>query len=410
MWQRLQIFLAVLGVYGIYSLLHNTFMLHFHQEQDLSTRVSSTDISTSLAMTNTVPIKVVNASFTPGKLHIVTLADNPTREELCPSAASLYTQGYVLGVLGWNYSDTFFDKKTCGTPCQANRDHNNRFGQQKKLHWLHYYLEHHPSLHDDDLVLFTDAWDVIVNGNVSTIPQLFLKQTMGKRGVIFNGEPSCGDSFGMNGHYGDKLREKQWPIRLHKEQKLHYANGRDMCYAIAVKTMISTPISGPNWSLGSGGIVGDVATVREFLRRVHQIRIEQELEYAKNPEQSFLFEGDQILFQLAYLRFPEINAIIDTQAEIFFVLSFLVGEGDFTEFSMEKGCTMNYLANNIGSKFTLNNITPIFFHFPGSSKRHLNQCFSCVARERAHLRPNQYFMDIDRQQNVSIHDVCQRYA
>ncbi|OQR96036.1 hypothetical protein ACHHYP_17199 [Achlya hypogyna] len=351
-----------------------------------------------------------DAAFVVRKVHIVTLADNPTRKEICPLAASVYSQGHVLDVLGWNYSDTFFDNTTCGPACQANRGNDNRYGQQKKLHWLLHYFERHPNLHDDDLVLFTDAWDVIVNGDTRSLTDLFFQQTGGRRGVIFNGEPSCGDSFGMGGAYGDKLRSKHWPIRLDARQEVRSVSGRDMCYAIAAKTMSSTPTAGPNWSLGSGGILGDVRSARAFLQRVDEVRREQEAEYARAPHASFLFEGDQILFQLVYLRFPEINALVDTAASVFFVLSYNVGDRDFAHFTLASGCTPAYLAGNIGSPLATTGAIPVFFHFPGSSKRHLPQCFAAVERARATTAPRQYFVDVDRNTTVLIRDLCPTYS
>ncbi|KDO17046.1 hypothetical protein SPRG_17257, partial [Saprolegnia parasitica CBS 223.65] len=192
------------------------------QRVTLASRLEARPIATSSAP---------HSPFNVGKVHVITLADDPTRTAICPLAASVYSQGLVLGVLGWNYSDHFFDGTSCGPPCQANRGKDIRIGQQKKLHWLHHYFEHHPNLHDDDLVLFTDAWDVIVNGDTATLASIFLKQTRGQRGVIFNGEPSCGDSFGIANPYGDKLRSKRWPIRLERSQNVRYASGHDMCYA-----------------------------------------------------------------------------------------------------------------------------------------------------------------------------------
>ncbi|ETV98052.1 hypothetical protein, variant 1 [Aphanomyces invadans] len=262
--------------------------------------------------------------FKPKNIRFVTLADNP-HGGICLLASSIFQDDAVLEVLAWNYSSTFFDGSTCGEACHGNQDNNNRYGQQKKLHWLEHYVEKNSDLDDDDLVLFTDAWDVIVQSSTQKLTDLFLKHTQGERGLIFNGEPTCGDSFNNDGMYGYKLRAKAWNIRLEPNQTPRLVGGHYMCNAIAAKTASNTLVAGPNWSLGSGGILGDVQSLRAFLRRVTAIRIAQEEEFRQH--QTFLFEGDQILFQIAYLTAPEINVKIDTAAEIFFVISYLIGPG-----------------------------------------------------------------------------------
>ncbi|OQS05646.1 hypothetical protein THRCLA_20562, partial [Thraustotheca clavata] len=333
-------------------------------------------------------------SFVPGKLRILTLADDP-KGTICSLAASIYQQGHVLEVMAWNYSDTFFDGTTCGTRCRTPEGGGNfRFGQEKKLFWLENYFEKKPDLHDNDLVLFTDAWDVIVNGDTSMLPELFLRQTNHERGVIFNGEPSCGDSFTLPTEYGDKLRDRNWRIQLDVNMAPRNVTGRYMCNAIAAKTLSTSFVQGPNWSLGSGGILGDVKSIREFLRRVHQVRSEQEKEYKADPEHSFLFEGDQILFQLAYLQYPEINAKVDASGEIFFVLSSLIAPGDFNEFSPHSGCTSNYMAHGIPSRFAWNQVAPVFFHFPGDFKAMYGSCADPTGNYRQRQGEGQFFLDI----------------
>ncbi|OQS05991.1 hypothetical protein THRCLA_01931 [Thraustotheca clavata] len=349
-------------------------------------------------------------TFKPQNIRFLTLADDK-RHEICTLAASIYQQGNVLEVMGWDYSDTFFDGTSCGTRCHTPPGNtNNRFGQEKKLYWLLHYIEKKPDLHDDDLVLFTDAWDVIVNGDTTKLTELFLKHTNHERGIIFNGEPTCGDSFGIWGSYGDKLRNRNWRIKFEKKQTERGISGNDMCSAIAAKTLSNTLIPGPNWSLGSGGILGDVKSIREFLQRVHQIRKEQEDEYNNSPINSFLFEGDQILFQIAYLRFPDINVKIDANSEIFFVISYYISNGDFNEFIPGQGCTSNYMANGTSSRFAWNDVAPVFFHFPGGYKYMFDSCARPTIEYRRQRGAGQYFIDVDRSTNVSIKSICSSFA
>ncbi|RHY37977.1 hypothetical protein DYB30_012200 [Aphanomyces astaci] len=360
--------------------------------------------------------------FVPRKLRFLTLADNP-RPEICLLAASVfaYESSSVLEVLGWNYSSTFFDGTTCGQGCANKRDGKQyRHGQQKKLHWLSHYFEKNPELHDDDLVLFTDAWDVVVQDDPQKLTQLFLQQTKLKRGVIFNGEPSCGDSFGNGGNYGNQLRQKKWTIQLTVDQKPRVIAGQNMCSAVAAKTASTDAAPGPNWSLGSGGFLGDVRSIRAFLRRITEIRVAQEKDFfrlanasafADDPafgqplRQSFLFEGDQILFQIAYLKYPEVNVLVDTAADIFFVMSYLIGSG-----SGSSGCTSLYFHDQVPSKFTWNDVQPVFFHFPGDFKPMFPRCANATAKYRRAPNPGKYFYDVDRQHDVAISSICPDYS
>ncbi|KAF0688923.1 Aste57867_19548 [Aphanomyces stellatus] len=337
--------------------------------------------------------------FTPKKLRFLTLADNP-HGGICLLASTLFQDGHVLEVLAWNHSSTFFDKTTCGDACLPNKEGNNRRGQQKKLHWIQHFVEHSPDLDDDDLLLFTDAWDVVVQDSTNRLPELFLRHTANRRGIIFNGEPTCGDSFVIEGLYGNQLRTKNWQIQLEVGQEPRGVSGKYMCDAIAAKTGSNTIIPGPNWSLGSGGILGDVRSVRAFLRRVAEVRAAQELEF--QTSHTFLYEGDQILFQIAYLKYPEINVKVDAAAEIFFVLSYLVGPRDFTEFDgiVSVGCTPYFNHEGKPSQFKWNGVSPIFFHFPGYYKHMFPGCAEAAATHRRPLSPGKYFLDVDRQEKL----------
>ncbi|EQC36071.1 hypothetical protein SDRG_06806 [Saprolegnia diclina VS20] len=358
---------------------------------------------------------VTNASsdgvFAPRSIRFLTLADD-VRPNICHLAASIYQQGNVLEVLGWDHSDTFFDGASCGARCKTPPEGTDmlRFGQEKKLHWLLHYFELKPDLHDDDLVLFTDAWDVIVNGDTTTLTDLFLRHTNHKRGVIFNGEPACGDSFTLPTEYGEKLRRRSWRVQLERDQNPRMIRGDNVCNAMAAKTLSSAHIPGPNWSLGSGGILGDVRSIRNFLRKVHEIRREQEVLFEKDPQHAFLFQGDQILFQLAYLQSPEINTKVDASGEIFFVISRLVADGDFDEFSPARGCTRNYMARGRASVYAWNRVAPVFFHFPGDYKEVFWSCAAPTSHYRESRGVGQYMIDVDRNRRVPVADVCPTFV
>ncbi|RHZ02716.1 hypothetical protein DYB37_003474 [Aphanomyces astaci] len=347
--------------------------------------------------------------FAPKNVRFVTLADNP-HGGICLLASSIFQDDALLEVLAWNYSSTFFDGSTCGAACHGNQGNDNRYGQQKKLHWLEHYVEKTSDLDDDDLVLFTDAWDVIVQANTQRLTELFLKHTQNQRGLIFNGEPTCGDSFNSEGIYGAKLRGKAWNIQVEPNQTPRLVGGNYMCSAIAAKTASNTLVPGPNWSLGSGGILGDVRSLRTFLRRVTEIRVAQEEEFKLH--QTFLFEGDQVLFQIAYLTSPEINVKIDTAAEIFFVISYLIGPGDFNEYGgcASTGCSPQYFHDGVPSKFAWNGVEPVFFHFPGDYKHQFPSCANSAAVYRRQKSPGKYFFDVDRQRKVLVSSLCPDYS
>ncbi|RQM23132.1 hypothetical protein B5M09_004682, partial [Aphanomyces astaci] len=71
----------------------------------------------------------------------------------------------------------------------------SKVGVSAGVHWLTHYFEHNADLHDDDLILFTDAWDVVIQRDLRELTAVFLAQTNHQRGVIFIGEPGCADSF-----------------------------------------------------------------------------------------------------------------------------------------------------------------------------------------------------------------------
>ncbi|KDO18339.1 hypothetical protein SPRG_15286 [Saprolegnia parasitica CBS 223.65] len=318
--------------------------------------------------------------YTPRKLHFLTLADD-TRPEICLVAAAVHATGHQLQVLAWNHSTNFFDNTSCGAQCGANTANDFRVGQQKKTHWLHHYLASHPDLHDDDLLLYTDAYDVVVQMPLDVLTQRFLRQTRGQRGILFNAEPTCGDSFTLGGDYGDQLRAAS------------FDHG-----------------TGPNLFLGSGGILGDVASVRAYLRRVKQVHKAQQDAYDAGTS-PFFFYGDQISFQLAYVQFPELNAQVDRDGDIFFVVSSGVGHGTFEHLTPNSGCSSAYYVNGSGSLLTWSGSAPVFFHFPGGFKFMYASCARAVTAHLVHTAKQPPVMyDVDRQRPIAIASICPEYA
>ncbi|ETV92774.1 hypothetical protein H310_13001 [Aphanomyces invadans] len=372
-------------------------------DDELVTPSPSESVSIPLAAESNTP-----ARFVPRQLRVLTLADNP-RPEICLTATSVFQAGMVLQVLAWDHSTEFFDHTSCGDPCKPNAEGDFRVGQQKKVHWLSHFFEHNTDLHDDDLILFTDAWDVVIQRDLREITNVFLAQTNHDRGVVFNGEPGCGDSFTLPGMYGDQLRHGSFAVQLESTYPARMIQGDNMCNMIAAKTSMNSLSKGPNWSLGSGGMLGDVRSVRAFLRRVNQVHAEQLDKYSRH-ESPFFFYGDQIAFQLAYVRFPEINVKVDTSGDIFFVTSFFVTPGDLDHFSLHGGCDDAYFAHNTPSKLAWHGGTPFFLHFPGGYKHLYATCAPQVEHAVRDQAPGKYMFDVDRQKNVLVSSVCPNYS
>ncbi|OQR95484.1 hypothetical protein THRCLA_07820 [Thraustotheca clavata] len=344
------------------------------------------------------------APFKPKRIHFLTLADDD-RPEVCLVGSILYQSGHILQILAWNHSTRFFDNTTCGVQCGANEGNDFRVGQQKKTHWLHHYIMHTNHLDDDDVILFTDSYDVIIQADVNELPNLFLKQTKDRRGIIFNSEPTCGDSFTLGGDYGDHLRNAVFGVQLYTNTPVKSVLGWHMCEQIEAKSIASSVGDGPNKFLGSGGFIGDVKTVREFLQRVKMVHKKQQdaFESGASP---FFFYGDQISFQLAYVLYPELNAQVDRNGEIFFVVSSGVHFGIFENFLPNFGCTDNYFSNGIGSNLTWSHSKPIFFHFPGGYKHLYTTCAKHVLKRIIPISGDQFMFDIDRQRSISMESVC----
>ncbi|OQS00570.1 hypothetical protein ACHHYP_03393 [Achlya hypogyna] len=430
MVQRSTTLLASLGGLAVLIVVFNTISLvHLHNIQNgqrklenpsprlirTTTVPTSTQAHNEVHPTTTTPPTEVPApsqaptpQFTPRRIHFVTLADDD-RPEICLVAAAVYQAGHVLQVLAWNHSTHFFDNTSCGAQCGANAANDFRVGQQKKTHWLHHYMEHHPDLHDDDLVLYTDAYDVVVQADVNVLSALFLNQTSGRRGIIFNSEPTCGDSFTLGGDYGAQLRAAAFAVQPTVGDPVTMVRGTDMCDAIHARSIASSPGTGPNLYLGSGGILGDVATVRTFLQRVKQVHKEQQDAYeaGRSP---FFFYGDQISFQLAYVRFPELNAQVDRDGAIYFVVSSAVRAGTMSHLLPNVGCDDGYYANAVGSTLEWSNSIPVFFHFPGGYKFMYNSCARPVAAALAKDRRQHYMYDVDRHSKIPLATVCPQYA
>jgi hypothetical protein len=125
--------------------------------------------------------------------------------------------------------------------------------------------------------------------------------------------------------------------------------------------------NGTFFGLNSGIFVGDSVSLRKFFEYVIEVR--KSVKYTL---------GDQILYQIAYLRYPELNMVVDTDASISYVQSYLYRPGDVDLFSTRKEgnktvttCLADeYLtAATPGSKVHYGADTePVFMHFPGNYK------------------------------------------
>jgi hypothetical protein len=354
------------------------------------------------------PIKLNLPTFVPRRMLFLTLADIPDRPGICLVGTAVAQVGGILQVLAWNHSTTFFDGTSCGAQCKANFQKDLRVGQQKKTHWLHHYFEKY-SLNDDDLVLLTDAWDVVIQASLEQLPALFLKHTKGQRGVIFNSETVCGDSFAIWGSYGDHLRKSLVDVQLGENDTIRKVRGSEMCNEIKKKSELSSIGTGPNVYLGSGGFLGDVKTVRALLRRVKQVHSKQQSLYERGVV-PFPYYGDQISFQIAYVMYPELNVKVDRNGEIFFVTSDGVMDNSFEHFNMREGCNDDYFANETGSVLSWSESIPIFVHFPGGHKGKYAKCAEPVVKSLQKKAHGKRMYDVDRNRYIYIHDVCSDFT
>ncbi|RHY49238.1 hypothetical protein DYB34_011099 [Aphanomyces astaci] len=375
------------------------------------------------------PHVIPSEAFTPRKVHYLTLADLP-RQDICLTASSIFTlSNGELEVLAWNHSTMFFDGTSptkVEVPPREGRD-TFRAGQAKKvLHpsivppmssrtlarlqidWIAHYIAHHPNLHEDDIVMYTDAWDVTIQSNMSSVGSVLHRLTNGRRGLLFNSEPCCGDSFGLPGPYGDYLRSTSFDVQLSPHEPTQRVPGPHICRQMLIKSSMYSEMGGPNWSLGSGGIVGDVKTFREFMLKVVHITNEQVARAVANPLVP-LYEGDQISFQLAY---PEINVIVDTRSEVFMVSSYLTTNGTVEHYDNVRGCDPDYFKDGVPSKLVWygQQHVPMILHFPGGYKKLWASCADPMAEYLKPRSPGKHMWDVDRNIRVPIHSVCDYYA
>jgi hypothetical protein len=337
--------------------------------------------------------------FIPRTLHVFSFADD-VHPGVCHIASAVLQAGVPLRMLGWNHSARFFDHTSCGARCDANLEHSHRLGQEKKVEWLHHLSGNYQKqgILPDDLILFTDAFDVIIQRPVTDVLKIFPLLTNHQKGIVLNGEPVCGDSFLLDSKYGKRLRRRNFEFKLNEDQDVRTIQGKDMCGLMASKTQSVSFHKGPNWSLGSGGFVGDPESLKLFFRRLLSVR-SQMVEY----------QGDQILFQLTYLRYPEINMFIDVAADLFLVMSPLIGNDDLEKFDAE-GCTEAFMNDTRPSALRSSRKQPVFLHFPGEHREKYANCCKLIITQEVQSRREQYFVDTDRDETIRIHDICPEYV
>ncbi|RHY21353.1 hypothetical protein DYB32_009836, partial [Aphanomyces invadans] len=286
--------------------------------------------------------------------------------EICLTASSIFTLSKgELEVLAWNQSAKFFDgtgPKKVEVPPRVGRD-VFRAGQAKKIDWIAHYVANHPGLHEDDIIMYTDAWDVTIQADMSAVGTVLTRLTGGRRGILFNAEPSCGDSFELPGPYGDYLRSSKFDVQLAPSAPIQSVPGPHICRHMMIKSSMHSAMGGPNWSLGSGGIVADVKTLRDFMLKVVEITNDQVARAMADPTVP-LFEGDQISFQLAH---PHLNVLVDTRSDVFMVSSFLTTQGAVEHYDNQNGCDADYFKDGVPSKLMWFETphTPMILHFPG---------------------------------------------
>ena len=82
-------------------------------------------------------------------------------------------------------------------------------------------------------------------------------------------------------------------------------------------SMYKSTKRGPFFTLNSGLFVGDAVSLRQFFEKMSIVQA------TADKDLSVSIYNDQILFQLTYLRYPELNVFVDTDASMFFVFNYL---------------------------------------------------------------------------------------
>lgn len=119
------------------------------------------------------PTEELPAGFRPRRTHLFSFADSP-KQQVCLLAAGAAQYGYELNMLGWNKSEHFADGTSCGAACKLQKDMMK--AHERKIYWQYDLTQKYAEygIHDDDLIVFTDAFDVLLQSDPGRIADLFV--------------------------------------------------------------------------------------------------------------------------------------------------------------------------------------------------------------------------------------------
>jgi hypothetical protein len=322
-----------------------------------------------------------------------------TINSICLLGASLQKYGIQLNVLGWNQSIHFADGTSCTSDGCEVAEEDSPQSHARKIFWQHNLSQKYQEygIHDDDLILFMDAYDVLMLSDPTRLTELYLRHTRNKRGIVFNGEPTCGNSFLLWGSYGKLLRGQKYQVQLRVDEEPRIFTGHEMCTVMMSKTLMNSVSNGPFFGLNSGLFIGDAKSLQQFFAKIMEVRATINFEY----------HGDQFLYQLAYLRYPEINILIDTDASLFYTFSYLFRPGDVTGILFDK-CSKNFLQgkkNKVIVRYT-HETEPVFMHFPGRWDTLYTKCVQNPYKKMYPSMANAIIRDFDRQENILGKVIC----
>lgn len=290
---------------------------------------------------------------------------------VCPLARSMGPK-MTLNVLGFRKSQRHFD----GTP--ANASHMSSY--MKKLHWMMHLTQH---AHEDDVLLFLDAFDSIAQQDLESVLPRFTQLLGGRRGVLFQGERNCFPFDQV------KSRGGGWAVMANDDICVDppapragpfIIKGKDMCALMSNMSATASGRSAPAggaW-LNSGGYMGDVLSLRAMLAGCAAMQ-------QRYPNAA---GGDQTYAQLALVTFPAINMHVDSDARIWFALQ-----------NYESGQVPGIGATECDANYTPAPSHSLFMHFNGNGKGFQASCTKAILRTKTTTTPVS-FLDYDRSTRI----------
>ena len=340
----------------------------------------------------------------PRAVTIVAFADEirPELQVLASSVAHLHREG-VLNVLGLSGESAPHNAASLELPPSVKRNSQRRPNIIKRLVFLSGFLDARPDseaepsagLRDDDLVVFVDGYDVLLQRRVAELPDAYdrLLQSMGapKDAAVISGEMHCwpwvnpGEEHGRTRDLSTGYLRNE-SFRLQSGQML---KSTDVCQTLAR----STP---GHWPYPNGGSwIAPVRTARKLMLLLR----------------SMLLEGhydDTAMLGLALLqnRPGAPSLLVDANATLF-----------STQFAYESSrwerpaCFSDYFDHageppwQHASKDDDWRPGPFFLHFNGpSGKWRHGWCTNAFAR--AFARDGQHLLDVDAQKRRGLPRWC----